>query len=208
MRPSSTVSTCRLLGNDRFVVNAIGKGSFSAGSGNRKEFSPRFLTSLCRSWNLRPFVPWRGHGRVRDNSQLVGIRNQGEDQSRGISDSPPNSPDHALWFTAIRASERFRGRVALSALSGPLPRSAITHASARNARHDAPRGPIRPRCQSTKRPASTSRRALNSPSETDPNFRWRSGRPKGGEGQVLHTLRAGSPSKRRGTVSLPRSASR
>jgi hypothetical protein len=95
---------------------------------------------------------------------------------RQISDFSPNYPDHALRFTAIRASERFRGRVAVPALSGPLPRSAITNASARNARHGAPRGPIRPRCQSTKKPASTSRRALNSPSETDPNFRWRSER--------------------------------
>ena len=82
--------------------------------------------------------------------------------SRQISDFSPIYPDHALRFTAIRASERFRGRVALPALSGPLPRSAVTNASARNARHDAPRGPIRPRCQSTKRPASTSRRALTS----------------------------------------------
>ncbi len=86
--------------------------------------------------------------------------------TRQISDFPPNSPDRALRFTAIRASERFRGRVAFPALSGPLPRSAITNASARNARHGAPRGPIRPRCQSTKRPASTSRRALNSPRVT------------------------------------------
>ena len=52
---------------------------------------------------------------------------------------------------------------AFPALSGMLPRSAVTNASARKARHDAPRGPIRPRRQSTKRPASTSRRALNSP---------------------------------------------
>ena len=86
-----------------------------------------------------------------------------------ISDFPPNSPDRALRFTAIRASERFRGRVAVPALSGPLPRSAITNASARNARHGAPRGPIRPRCQSTKKPASTSRRALNSPIEPASN---------------------------------------
>lgn len=86
--------------------------------------------------------------------------------TRQISDFPPNSPDHALRFTAIRASERFRGRVALPALSGPLPRSAVTNASARNARHDAPRGPIRPRRQSTKRPASFPRRVLNSPSWT------------------------------------------
>ena len=78
----------------------------------------------------------------------------------------PTSPDHALRFTAIRASERFRGRVALPAPSGPLPRSAVTNASARNAGHDAPGGPIRPRPQSTKRPASTSRRALNSPNWT------------------------------------------
>ena len=73
-----------------------------------------------------------------------------------------NAPDCALWFTVIRASERFRGRVALSALSGPLPRSAITNASARNARHDAPRGRIRPRLRLRKGPASTSRQALNS----------------------------------------------
>ena len=86
--------------------------------------------------------------------------------SRQISDFSPNYPDHALRFTAIRASERFRGRVALSALSGPLPRSAITNASARNARHDAPRGPIRPCRQSTKRPTSFPRRALNSPNWT------------------------------------------
>ena len=51
-----------------------------------------------------------------------------------------NSSDHALRFAAIRASERFRGRSALPALSGPLPRSAITNARARNARHDASRG--------------------------------------------------------------------
>ena len=87
-------------------------------------------------------------------------------RNRRPSGRGPNYPDHALRFTAIRASERFRGRVALSALSGPLPRSVITNASARNARHDAPRGAIRPCCQSTKRPASTSRRALNSPSWT------------------------------------------
>ena len=86
--------------------------------------------------------------------------------TRQISDFSPNSPDHALRFTAIRASERFRGRVALPAPSGPLPRCAFTNASARNARHGAPRGPIRARRQSTKRPASTSRRALNSPSWT------------------------------------------
>ena len=41
--------------------------------------------------------------------------------TRQISDFSPNSPDHALPFTAIRASERFQGRVALPALSGPLP---------------------------------------------------------------------------------------
>jgi hypothetical protein len=80
--------------------------------------------------------------------------------TRQISDCPPNSPDHALRFTAIRASERSWGMVAFPALSGPLPRSAITNASARNPRHDAPRGAIRPRRQSTKRPASTSRPAL------------------------------------------------
>jgi hypothetical protein len=102
--------------------------------------------------------------------------------TRQISDFPPNSPDHALRFTAIRASERFRGRVAPPAPSGPLPRPAITNASARNARHDAPRGPIRPRRQSTKRPASTSRRALNSPSETSSRLRWRSGRADGVKG--------------------------
>ena len=120
--------------------------------------------------------------------------------SRQISDCPPNSPDRALRFTVIRASERFRGRVALSALSGPLPRSAVTHARARNARHDAPRGPIRPHRQSTKRPASFPRRALNSPSETDPNFRWRSERPRGGDGRSLRTLRAGWRSKRGATA--------
>ena len=122
--------------------------------------------------------------------------------SRQISDFPPISPDRALRFTAIRASERVRGRVALPALSGPLPRSAVTNASARNARHDAPRRPIWPRRQSTKRPASTSRRALNSPSETDPNFRWRSERPRGGEDRFLRTLRAGCRSERRGTESV------
>lgn len=86
--------------------------------------------------------------------------------TRQISDFSPNSPDHALRFTAIRASERFRGRVALPALSGPLPRTAAPKARALNPRHDAPRGPPGPRRQSTKRPASTSRRALNSPSWT------------------------------------------
>jgi hypothetical protein len=40
--------------------------------------------------------------------------------SRQISDFPPNSADHALRFTAIRASERFRGRVALAADLTPL----------------------------------------------------------------------------------------
>ena len=83
-----------------------------------------------------------------------------------ISEFSPNSPDHALPFTAIRASERFRGRVALPALSGPLPRSAVTNARARNTRHDAPRRPPGPPRQATKRPTSTSRRALNSPSWT------------------------------------------
>ena len=86
--------------------------------------------------------------------------------TRQISDFSPNSPDHALRFTAIRASERFRGRVALPALSGPLPRTAAPKARALNPRHDAPRGPPGPRRQSTKRPASTSRRALNSPDWT------------------------------------------
>ena len=38
-----------------------------------------------------------------------------------ISDFSPNSPDRALRFTAIRASERSWGRVALPAPSGPLP---------------------------------------------------------------------------------------
>ena len=101
--------------------------------------------------------------------------------TRQISDFSPNSPDHALRFTAIRASERFRGRVALPAPSGPLPRCAFTNASARNARHGAPRGPIRARRQSTKRPASTSRRALNSLIETASNSRWRSERARGRE---------------------------
>jgi len=78
-------------------------------------------------------------------------------------------PDHALQFTAIRASERFRGRAAFPALSGPLPRTALANARAPNARHDVPRGPILPRRQSTKRPASTSRRALNSRIETASN---------------------------------------
>jgi hypothetical protein len=41
-----------------------------------------------------------------------------------------NSPDHALRFTAIRAAERFQGRVACPALSGPLPRSALANARA------------------------------------------------------------------------------
>jgi hypothetical protein len=89
--------------------------------------------------------------------------------SRQISDFPPNSPDRALRFTAIRASERFRGRVALPALSGPLPRTAAPKARAPNPRHDAPRGPPGPRHPSTKRPASTSRRALNSPIEPASN---------------------------------------
>ena len=79
---------------------------------------------------------------------------------RQICDISPNSPDHALRFTAIRASERFHGREPRPALSDPLPRSAVTNARARNARHDAPRGPIRPPRRSTKRPASTSRRAF------------------------------------------------
>jgi hypothetical protein len=114
--------------------------------------------------------------------------------SRQISDFSPIYPDHALRFTAIRASERFRGRVALPALSGPLPRSAITYSSARNARHDAPRGPIRPHGQSTKRPASTSRRALNSPVE-----------PASNGGRVAR----GGPSHNPGsTVVLRRQASR
>jgi len=45
--------------------------------------------------------------------------------------------------------------------AGPVERAASDPLS-RNARHDAPRGAIRARRQSTKRPASTSRRALNS----------------------------------------------
>lgn len=36
----------------------------------------------------------------------------------------------------------------------------------------------------------------NSPSGTNANFRWRSGRARGGEGPILRTLRAGSQSKR------------
>ena len=86
--------------------------------------------------------------------------------TRQISELSPIYPDHALPFTAIRASERFRGRVALPALSGPLLRTAAPKARAPNPRHDAPRGPPGPRRQSTKRPASTSRRALNSPNWT------------------------------------------
>jgi len=82
--------------------------------------------------------------------------------SRHAASSPCDRRCASIVLSASRRTERFRGRVALPAPSGPLPRSAITNASARNARHDAPRRPIRPCCQSTKRPASTSRRALNS----------------------------------------------
>ena len=204
MRLSSTVSTCKLLGNDRFVVNAVGIGSFPLAVGTVRNSAQDFLqavaevgtsgplshgvvaaeSGISRSWlgtGIRGKTSCGGGGPrcppVRDAQLLVGPARGGIDvrgpsppspsdpprcdrPSRQISELSPNSPDRALRFTAIRASERFRGRVALPALSGPLPRSAITHASARNARHDAPRGPIRPRLQSTKRPASASRRAL------------------------------------------------
>lgn len=40
---------------------------------------------------------------------------------------------------------------------------------------------------------------LNSPSETDSNFRWRSDRTGGGEGRFLRTKRSGARSKRGGT---------
>ena len=111
--------------------------------------------------------------------------------TRPISDFSPDYPDHALPFTAIRASERFRGRVALPALSCPLPRTTAPKARAPSPRHDAPRGPLGPPRQSTKRPTSTSRRALNSPSETSSRLRWRSERARGGEGRFLRYLGAG-----------------
>ena len=113
--------------------------------------------------------------------------------TRQIPELSPNSPDRALRFTAIRASERFRGRVALPALSGPLPRTAAPKARARKARHDAPRGPIRPRRQSTKRPASTSRRALNSRIETASNG-GRIGRPAPSHNPPSPPRPAGRPS--------------
>lgn len=113
--------------------------------------------------------------------------------TRQISDFSPNSPDHALRFTAIRASERFRGRVALPALSCPLPRTAAPKARAPNPRHDAPRRPTRPPRQSTKRPASTSRRALNSPVETASNS-GRIGRPAPSHNPPSPPRPAGRPS--------------
>ena len=128
--------------------------------------------------------------------------------SHHAASSPRDRRRTSIVLAASRRSERFRGRVALPALSGPLPRSAITNASARNARQDAPRGPIRPRRQSTKRPASTSRRALNSTVEPDPNFRWRCECPGRGGGRFLRTSEMGIPIETGGTVSLSRSASR
>jgi len=78
------------------------------------------------------------------------------DRPKGqISDFSPNSPDHALPFTAIRASERFRGRVALPARSPDPPsrtrereRPATTPCCATGQAHgatSAPRHSRRPR---------------------------------------------------------------
>jgi hypothetical protein len=47
---------------------------------------------------------------------------------------------------------------------------------------------------------SRSTRLGNSPIETDPNFRWRSERPGGGEGRFLRIWRAGCRSKRGGKI--------
>jgi hypothetical protein len=87
--------------------------------------------------------------RVHGECLRVGRGDGRVDECRGA--------DHALRFTAIRALPEQDG---LSALSGPLLRSAISNARARNLRHSAPCGLTRPRFHSTKRPASISRRVV------------------------------------------------
>jgi hypothetical protein len=77
----------------------------------------------------------------------------------------PNSSQLEWHQIGGGTSSRLHHRSTRPGVTGPVrpaPRSALANARARNVRHDAPRGLIRPRLQSTKRPASTSRRALNS----------------------------------------------
>lgn len=65
--------------------------------------------------------------------------------TRPISDFSPDYPDHALWFTAIRA---FPGQGAAHGIVRPaFPRTAAPKTRAPSPRYGAPRRPSRPRAE-------------------------------------------------------------
>ena len=66
MRLSSTVSTCKLLGNDRFVVNAVGKGSFLLAVGTVRNSAQDFLQAVAEVRTSGPL----SHGVVAAESRI------------------------------------------------------------------------------------------------------------------------------------------
>lgn len=70
MHLSSTVSTCKLLGNDRFVVNAVGKGSFPLAVGTVRNSAQDFLQAVAELGTYGPL----SHGVVAAESGITRSR--------------------------------------------------------------------------------------------------------------------------------------
>ena len=106
-----------------------------------------------------------------------------------ISNVSPNSPDRALRFTAIRASERFWG---LKEGRGAVFRAVRPAPPIRHHKRESAKRPSRCLARGDSATPSVNEKARldfeaglvslpSSPDGTDPNFRWRSDRARGGE---------------------------